>query len=164
MSFSSCWFCVCRKAEASHGLPGAGSGISWKWEPGSGVPPHPAGSPPSWTGSVPLSVGEQDPCTGLLFVIAEGFLVFGNKCLEPWPVSLVLRPWAFFDGYCLTPLVRPGLLQAGARLVTCVLHLVFSLIIRTGSYCHRPHLLMLQALVKSSQLASGKGGYGIQIF
>lgn len=102
--------------------------------------------------------------TGLLFVIAEGFLVFGNKCLEPWPVSSVLRPWAFFDGYCLTPLVRPGLLQAGARLVTCVLHLVFSLIIRTGSYCHRPHLLMLQALVKSSQLASGKGGYGIQIF
>ena len=44
-------------------------------------------------------------------------------------------------------------------------NLVFSLLfIPRSSYCYCPHLLTLRALVKSSQLASGKSGYGIQIF
>ena len=74
---------------------------------GDGVPPRPAGGPPPGLVQCLFLLVSRILATGFHFVVAEGFLFFGNKCLEPWLVSSVLRPQARFGGYCLRPLVGP---------------------------------------------------------
>ena len=74
---------------------------------GGGVPPRPAGGPPPGLVQCLFLLVSRILATGFHFVVAEGFLFFDNKCLEPWLVSSVLRPQARFGGYCLTPLVGP---------------------------------------------------------